>query len=242
TGAKVGLLDADIYGPSLPLMMGNQKRPLMSNSPTGPKIVPLTAHGVLMMSLGSLLDPDKAVVWRGPMVAAAVRQLLGDVTWGEQDYLVVDLPPGTGDAPLTLAQQVPLSGVVIVMTPQQVAQEIANKSVLMFRMLRQGGPDPQRGGEPQGNGKEIPILGVVENMSGSVFGSGGGAQAAARFGVPFLGRVPLDPAICEGGDAGIPIVLSHPESEAACAFHNIATALAARVSVLQYERSQSAAS
>src|SRR5215831_6605658 len=162
TGAKVGLLDADIYGPSLPMMMGVNQRPLMHETPSGPKIVPILAHGVLMMSLGFLLEENKAVAWRGPMVAGAVRQLLSDVTWGEQDYLIVDLPPGTGDAPMTLAQQVPLTGVVLVMTPQQVAQEIANKSVLMFRMLEQG------------LGRPIPILGVVENMSGSVFGTGGG--------------------------------------------------------------------
>ncbi|HLK56508.1 MAG TPA: Mrp/NBP35 family ATP-binding protein, partial [Chthonomonadaceae bacterium] len=226
TGAKVGLLDADIYGPSQPLMMGNGSRPLMHNSPTGPKIVPLTAHGLLMMSLGSLLDPDKAVVWRGPMVATAVKQLLGDVSWGEQDYLIVDLPPGTGDASLSLAQLVPLSGVVIVTTPQMVAQEIANKSVLMFRMLSQT------------PGRSIPILGVVENMSGGVFGTGGGEQAAKRFGVPFLGRVPLDPAICESGDAGQPVLISQPQSEAALAFRQIAATLAARVSVLQYAQAQ----
>lgn len=175
-----------------------------------------------MMSLGFLLEDDKAVIWRGPMVAGTVRQLLSDVLWGEQDYLVVDLPPGTGDAPLTLAQQVPLTGVVVVMTPQQVAQDIANKSVLMFRAVGQG------------LGKDIPILGVVENMSGGVFGSGGGERAAARFGVPFLGRIPLDPAVCEGGDAGDPVVLSAPDSEAAHAFQSIARTLAARVSVLHY--------
>lgn len=223
TGAKVGLLDADIYGPSLPIMLGLNERPLMTNSPTGPKIVPMTAHGVLTMSLGSLLDPDKAVVWRGPMVASAVRQLLADVTWGEQDYLIVDLPPGTGDASLTLAQQVPLSGVVIVMTPQQVAVEIANKSVLMFRMLEQGG-------------RTIPLLGIVENMSGAIFGSGGGEVAARRYEVPFLGRVPLDPAVREGGDTGRPVLLSEPASEASQSFRNIAQALAARVSVLQYAK------
>lgn len=226
TGAKVGLLDADIYGPSLPRMMGSNRRPLMKDTPTGPKIIPLTAHGVLMMSLGLLLEPDKAVVWRGPMVAGAVKQMLGDVLWGEQDYLIVDLPPGTGDAPLTLAQQVPLSGVVIVMTPQIVAQEIANKSVLMFQMLSQG------------SGRTIPILGVVENMSGSVFGSGGGEQAAERIQAPFLGRVPLDAAVCAGGDAGTPVLLSAPESEAAQALHRIASALAARLSVLRYEQEQ----
>jgi len=222
TGARVGLLDADIYGPSLPLLMGNAQRPLMTDTPTGPKIVPITAHGVLMMSLGLILDPDKAVVWRGPMIAGAIKQMLGDVVWGEQDYLVVDLPPGTGDAPLTLAQQVPLSGVVIVTTPQIVAQEIANKSVLMFQTLSQS------------SGREIPILGVIENMSGSVFGAGGGASAAAKFGVPLLGTIPLDAEICAAGDAGIPVLLSAPDSPAALAIQQIAGAVAARLSTLQY--------
>jgi ATP-binding protein involved in chromosome partitioning len=226
-GAKVGLLDADIYGPSLPMMMGANKKPLLKETPTGAKMVPVAAHGVLLMSLGFLLDPDKAVIWRGPMVAGTVRQLLGDVLWGEQDYLIVDLPPGTGDAPLTLAQQVPLSGVVIVMTPQQVAQEIANKSILMFRTLSQG------------QGRAIPILGVVENMSGGLFGTGGGEQAAGRIGVPFLGRVPLDAAVCAAGDAGVPSILSAPESEQAQAFHSIASTLAAQVSILQYAQEQS---
>ncbi len=223
TGAKVGLLDADIYGPSMPLMMGTTKKPLLKETPGGPKMVPVMAHGVLVMSLGFLLDENKAVIWRGPMVAGTVRQLLADVVWGELDYMVVDLPPGTGDAPLTLAQQVPLSGVVIVTTPQQVAQEIANKSVLMFRMLSQGGR------------REIPILGVIENMSGGVFGSGGGETAAQRFGVPFLGRVPMDPAVCESGDSGVPIVISSSESDAAQAFRSLAGSLAARISVLEYE-------
>jgi ATP-binding protein involved in chromosome partitioning len=226
-GAKVGLLDADIYGPSLPMMMGAHKKPLLKETPTGPKMVPVAAHGVLLMSLGFLLDPDKAVIWRGPMVAGTVKQLLGDVLWGEQDYLIVDLPPGTGDAPLTLAQQVPLSGVVIVMTPQQVAQDIANKSILMFRTLSEG------------QGRAIPILGVVENMSGGPFGSGGGEQAALRIGVPFLGRIPLDAAICAGGDAGIPAILADPDTEHARAFHSIATTLASQVSILQYAQEQS---
>ncbi len=222
-GAKVGLLDADIYGPSIPTMMGNTNRPLMTHSPTGPKIVPLQAHGVLLMSLGSLLDPDKAVVWRGPMIHKAVVDLLNEVNWGDQDYLIVDLPPGTGDASMSLAKLVPLTGVVIVMTPQQLAQEIANKSILMFRTLGQGME------------RAIPILGIVENMSGSVFGTGGGQSAAERIGVPFLGRVMLDPAVCDGGDSGVPVSISHPESAPATAFRQIATTLAARVSVLEYE-------
>jgi ATP-binding protein involved in chromosome partitioning len=226
-GAKVGLLDADIYGPSLPLMMGTHKKPLLKDTPTGPKMVPVAAHGVLLMSLGFLLDPDKAVIWRGPMVAGTVRQLLADVLWGEQDYLIVDLPPGTGDAPLTLAQQVPLSGVVIVMTPQQVAQDIANKSILMFRTLSEG------------QGRAIPILGVVENMSGGPFGTGGGEQAATRLKVPFLGRIPLDATICAGGDSGLPVILAAPASEPALSFQAIASTLAAQVSILQYAQEQS---
>jgi ATP-binding protein involved in chromosome partitioning len=223
TGAKVGLLDADIYGPSVPTMMGNPNRPLMTHSPTGPKIVPLQAHGVLLMSLGSLLDADKAVIWRGPMIHKAIVDLLNEVNWGEQDYLVVDLPPGTGDASMSLAKLVPLSGVVIVMTPQQVALEIANKAILMFRTLGEGME------------RNIPILGIVENMAGSVFGTGGGQRAAERLGVPFLGRVLLDNAVCEGGDSGVPVSIGQPGSDAGIAFHHIATTLAARLSVLEYE-------
>lgn len=225
TGAQVGLLDADIYGPSMPLMMGLQDKPELMDTPEGKKIVPLEAHGVRVMSLGFLLDDNKAVIWRGPMVAGTVRQLLADVNWGELDYLIVDLPPGTGDAPLTLAQMVPLSGVVIVMTPQQVAQDIANKSILMFRTLSANME------------RTIPILGVVENMSGGVFGSGGGERAAIRFGVPLLGSVPLDAAVSESGDAGIPAVLNAPATPQAEAFVALASTLAARISVLQY-RSQ----
>ncbi len=226
-GAKVGLMDADIYGPSLPLMMGVDKKPLLKETPDGPKMVPIASHGVLLISLGFLLDPDKAVIWRGPMVAGTVRQLLADVIWGELDYLIVDLPPGTGDASLTLAQQVPLSGVVVVMTPQQVAQEIANKSIQMFRSVGQS------------QSRAIPILGVVENMSGGVFGSGGGERAAARLGVPFLGRVPLDPAICDAGDAGQPAIMAAPDSEQARSFRDIARTVAAQVSILQYAQEQS---
>ena len=221
TGAKVGLLDADIYGPSLPMMMGVTSRPEIVDEDGKGKMIPVMAHGVSMMSLGFLLEEGKAVIWRGPMVAGTVRQLLADVLWGDLDYLIVDLPPGTGDAPLTLAQQVPLSGVVVVMTPQQVAQDIANKSILMFRAVAQG------------TGKEIPILGIVENMSGGLFGSGGGEVAAKKWDVPFLGRVPLDGAICEGGDSGMPIILQDGSS-AAQAFRTIAGTLAARVSSLQF--------
>jgi ATP-binding protein involved in chromosome partitioning len=222
TGAKVGLLDADIYGPSLPLMLGIHEKPDLQDTESGKKIIPIESHGVQVMSLGFLLDEDRAVIWRGPMVAGTVKQLLGDVLWGELDYLIVDLPPGTGDAPLTLAQMVPLSGVVIVMTPQQVAQDIANKSILMFRTLSANME------------RKIPILGVVENMSGGVFGSGGGERAAIRFGVPLLGSIPLDAVISESGDAGVPAVLNAPETVQAQAFQSLARSLAARISVLQF--------
>ncbi len=226
TGATVGLLDADIYGPSLPTMMGAHDKPLIKETPTGVKMVPLTSHGVLLISLGFLLSPDKAVVWRGPMVASAVRQLLGDVTWGTLDYLIVDLPPGTGDASLTLAQQVPLSGVVLVMTPQKIAGEIASKAVAMFDVLSESGD------------RKIPILGVVENMSGGVFGTGGGEIAAAALKIPLLGTIPMDPAVCSAGDDGVPAMLAAPASEAAQAFRALAAAVAARVSVLMYESEQ----
>ena len=208
-------------------LINQNKKPLLKETPDGPKMIPVATHGVLMISLGFLLDPDKAVIWRGPMIGSALRQLLTDVMWGELDYLVVDLPPGTGDVSLTLAQQVPLSGVVVVMTPQHVAQEIANKSIYMFRTVGQGQNRP------------IPILGVIENMSGSVFGTGGGETAANRLNVPFLGRVPLDPAICAAGDAGQPAILAAPDSEQARSFRDIAHTLAAQVSILQYAQEQS---
>ncbi len=226
TGARVGLLDADIYGPTVPLLMGADEQPEMVDQ----KIIPIERHGVAMMSLGFLLEEDRAVVWRGPMVAGAVRQLISDVAWGDLDYLVVDLPPGTGDAPLTLAQSVPLTGVVIVMTPQDVAQTIANKSIVMFRMVEQS------------SGRPVPILGIIENMSGflcphcgketPLFSAGGGEKAAARLGVPFLGSIPVDPNITLSGDAGIPSIIMDPESRQADAFHRIAGTLAARISTL----------
>ncbi len=223
TGAKVGLLDADIYGPSLPLLMGAQDGPLTKETPNGLRLVPVAVHGVLLMSLGFLIDPEKAVVWRGPMVGSAVRQLMSDVLWGDLDYLVVDLPPGTGDASLTLAQQVRLSGVVIVTTPQRLAQEIAYKAVVMFRTLSEG------------QETNIPILGVVENMSGGTFGAGGGGLAAKQFGVPLLGCIPMDAALCMAADMGLPAMIHNPQSETALAFRSLASALAARISTLHYE-------
>ncbi|HEV2471628.1 MAG TPA: Mrp/NBP35 family ATP-binding protein [Chthonomonadales bacterium] len=226
-GAKVGLLDLDIYGPTIPLLLGITRKPLVTDTSEGPRIVPVQAYGVLTVSFGFFLEEDKAVVWRGPMLGKAVHQLFHDVTWGEQDYLIVDLPPGTGDVPMSLAQLVPISGVVIVMTPQQVAQDIGRKSITMFRTLEQA------------SGKSIPIFGIVENMSGGVFGVGGAEEAAAKLEVPFLGRVDLDAAIARSGDAGEPISAAAPQSAAGEAFRTIAETLAARISVVQFNREQS---
>ena len=211
-GARVGLLDADIYGPSIPLMMGVEERPTIDA--TGRSIVPFDRFGVRFMSLGFLVDKDAAVIWRGPMVMKAIEQLLRDVAWGDLDILVVDMPPGTGDAQLTLSQKVRLSGAVIVTTPQDVALADAIKGVTMFRKVG------------------VPILGIVENMSffhcpqcGSrtdVFGHGGGRREAARLEAPFLGEIPLDAAIREGGDAGRPVVSLDPASTLSAAFLSLA--------------------
>ena len=229
-GARVGVLDADIYGPSIPMMMGAEGQPEMVQAGAEMKIVPMERHGVKIMSMGFFLEEGKAVVWRGPMIGKFLQQVLGDVMWEELDYLVVDLPPGTGDASMSLAQLIPLTGVVIVMTPQDVAQSIANKAIDMFRQLEASGAAP------------IPILGIVENMSGFIcskcgeetdlFSRGGGVRAADRLGVPFLGRVPIDPTICVAGDAGRPALLMAPESAQAEAFRHIAGQVAARISTL----------
>jgi ATP-binding protein involved in chromosome partitioning len=225
TGASVGLMDADIYGPSIPLMMGvgDEAPGLIVN-----RIQPVVRHGVKLMSIGFFVEEDKAVVWRGPMIGKALTQFLGDVDWGDLDYLVVDLPPGTGDAPMSLAQMIPITGVVVVTTPQDVAQSIARKSVMMFRELEKA------------TSQVIPIIGVVENMSGFVcpgcgletplLGAGGGERAAIKLNVPFLGSVPLDPQITVSGDAGIPAVIRTPDSIQAESFRRIAGQVAARVS------------
>lgn len=219
SGAKVGVLDADVYGPSIPLMMGCDERPFTENE----KIVPVKRHGVHMMSLGFLLEEGQAVMWRGPMVAGTVKQLLEDVAWGELDYLLVDLPPGTGDAPMSLAQLAPLTGVVLVTTPHHVAANIAGKSVLLFRRLNS------------------PILGVVENMSGfacpncgevtRIFSGLTGAELAAQYEIPFLGSIPLDPAISQSSDDGTPSLVAFPDRSQAEAFRAIAGQLAAQVSI-----------
>lgn len=221
TGLRVGLLDADVYGPSIPQMMGIQEAPETRDR----KLVPLERYGVRLMSLGFLMsDAQTHVTWRGPMVASAVRQMLTDVDWGELDFLLVDLPPGTGDAQLTLAQTVPLTGVVVVMTSQDVAVNIASKAVGMFRTLH------------------VPILGVVGNMDSfacphcgvhtPIFTAGGSEAAAGRLGVPFLGSIPLDPTTVEHGDRGTPTVSAAPESPQAAAFRAAAERLQEQVRAL----------
>ncbi|MEA4906785.1 MAG: Mrp/NBP35 family ATP-binding protein [Anaerolineaceae bacterium] len=218
SGAKVGLLDADIYGPNVPTMMGVARLP----EPVDEKLLPAEAYGVKLMSIGFLVRPGQALIWRGPMLHSAIRQFLSDVEWGELDYLVIDLPPGTGDAQLSLAQSIPLSGGIIVTLPQQVSLEDANRGLRMFTELN------------------VPILGVVENMSYlelpdgtrmDVFGQGGGKQLAELNQVPFLGEIPMDPDVRIGGDAGKPILLSRPDSGPAKAIRSITELVAARLSV-----------
>src|SRR5450759_2684692 len=208
-GACVGLMDADIYGPNIPTMMGVHDIP----GTDGKKLIPAEAYGVKVMSMGFLVKPGQPLIWRGPMLNSAIRQFLSDVEWGELDYLVIDLPPGTGDVPLSLAQSLPLSGVVIVTLPQAVSVEDASRGLEMFRTL------------------EVPILGVVENMRGEIFGSGGGEDLARIAKVPFLGAVPMEQTVRIGSDTGSPVVISHPESAAAKALKSIAEQLAARVSI-----------
>ncbi|GDX40697.1 iron-sulfur cluster carrier protein [Armatimonadota bacterium] len=223
-GAEVGLLDCDIYGPSIPMMMGisQDSEPQITKVGEDLKMSPILAHGVHVMSLGFILKSDQAVVWRGPMLGKAVRDMLTGCVWGDLDYLIVDLPPGTGDVPMSLTQLVPISGVVVVTTPQYVAQEIARKSIAMFRTLSEA------------TKRQIPILGMIENMSGGMFGTGGGEQAAERFDVPFLGRIPMKETISLGGDTGYPAVLSGNDTEIGGIFMSLAQNLAAKVSILQY--------
>lgn len=217
-GARVGLMDADIYGPNTPTMLGVEKLP----PPTGQRIIPAQAYGLKMVSMGLLVKPGQPLIWRGPMLNSAIRQFLGDVEWGELDYLIVDLPPGTGDAALSLAQALPLSGAIIVTLPQLVSLEDAGRGLNMFKTL------------------EVPVLGIIENMSwlempdGSkmdIFGSGGGERLAQSTNTPFLGQIPIDQNVRIGGDTGKPIVASHPDSVVAKAFVDIAQKLAQKVSV-----------
>jgi ATP-binding protein involved in chromosome partitioning len=226
TGARVGLLDADIYGPNLPLMMGLKERPQLHGGEGA--IQPIRRYGVKLMSIGFFLDENNPVIWRGPMVHGAIQQFLRDVDWGELDYLVVDLPPGTGDAPLSLSQLVPLSGVVMVTTPQDVALQDVSKGVGMFRRL------------------EVPIVGIVENMSyficsscgtkHEIFGAGGGERIARHYGLPFLGKLPLQAAIRQGGDEGRPFILAYPQAPESDAYRVVAGELARQVALLAYEK------
>lgn len=209
SGARVGLMDADIYGPNIPTMMGVREVPGMRNN----KIVPAEAYGVKLMSMGFLVKPGQPLIWRGPMLNSAIRQFLSDVEWGELDYLIIDLPPGTGDAPLSLAQALPLSGVVIVTLPQAVSLEDASRGLEMFRTL------------------EVPILGVIENMRGDFFGAGGGEDLARIAGVPFLGAIPMDAEVRIGGDTGQPVIIARPDSPAAQALRAVSEQVAARISV-----------
>jgi len=223
-GKRVGLLDVDIYGPSVPTMFGVQERPVVIEN----RIQPFERWGVKLMSLGFVLEVDTPVIWRGPMVMKAIEQLMGDVDWGELDVMVLDMPPGTGDAQLTVTQKVGLAGAVIVTTPQDVALIDARKGLAMFRKV------------------DVPVLGLVENMSTfvcpkcghetHVFRSGGGERTAKELGVPFLGSIPLDAEIAEGGDAGVPIVVQRPDGPHAAAFRKIAGAIVEALSATAVDR------
>lgn len=207
SGARVGVLDADIYGPSVPAMLGLSGRP---DSPDNKSIEPMRAFGIEAMSIGLLVDQDSPMIWRGPMATSALMQLLNDTLWGDLDYLFVDLPPGTGDIQLTMAQKIPVAGAVIVTTPQEIATLDARKALKMFEKV------------------QVPVLGIIENMAVHVcshcghaehlFGEGGGQRMAAQYGVPLLGSLPLDIGIREQGDAGMPVVVSAPDSPAAKAY------------------------
>ena len=216
-GNKVGLLDADVYGPNVPRMMGTNAEPM----PVGDKIKPLEQHGVKLMSMGFLNPTDQPLIWRGPMLHSVIQQFLRKVDWGELDYLIVDLPPGTGDVQLTLLQTVPITGAIIVTTPSDVSLEDARKAVLMFQQVR------------------AEVLGIVENMSYliapksqervDVFGTGGGKKTAEQMNVPFLAELPLDPEVRVGGDTGSPIALRDGSDPNAAAFHELAKSALARI-------------
>ncbi len=226
-GARVGVLDADIYGPSQPIMLGlTGQRP---SSPDGKRIKPLPAHGLVAMSIGFLIDPEQPMVWRGPMVTQALTQLLSDTDWGELDYLVIDMPPGTGDIQLTLSQRVPVAGAVIVTTPQDIALSDARKGLKMFEKVN------------------VPVLGIVENMSVHVcthcghvehlFGSGGGARMAVQYGTELLGELPLDGRVREEADGGVPTVVSAPDSPHAAPYFSMARRTAAALARRARDRS-----
>jgi len=220
TGARVGLMDTDVYGPNIPQMLGVNEPPDVSEDK---KMIPPEAHGIKVISMGMLVPPDQPVIWRGPMLHGAVQQFMRDVEWGELDYLVVDLPPGTGDVSLSMAQSVPVAGAVVVTTPQGVSVSDVRKAVAMFRQLN------------------IPVLGVIENMSyfvcshcnerTEIFGHGGGMKMAEDLSIPFLGEVPIDTRVRAGGDEGRPIVAEAPDSPAGRAFIEVAGKVAAQLSI-----------
>src|SRR5438876_1965519 len=217
TGAAVGIIDSDVYGPDIPLMLGSRGRPGMFEN----RIIPVEAHGMKMMSIGLLVSDREPLVWRGPMIHSFIQQMLKDVSWGALDYLVFDMPPGTGDAQLSLSQVIPLSGVVMVTTPQEVALLDVRKAIAMFQKLN------------------VPILGIVENMSYfvapdtgkrySIFGEGGGQRLADEYGMPLLGQLPLDPDTRKGGDEGAPIIVRRPQSAQAAAFREVARRVVERL-------------
>ncbi len=216
-GFAVGVMDADIYGPNIPMMIGVTQEPIKD----GEKITPAEGQGVKVISMGFFVPEDTPVVWRGPMVHSAIQQFFRDVVWGDLDYLLIDLPPGTGDVPLTLSQLVPLTGAITVTTPQEVALSDVRKGMTMFKKVN------------------VPLLGIVENMSHfvcghcgertEIFSHGGGENAAKKFEIPFLGRIPIDSAIREGGDQGNPIVVKDPESPQTQAFIQIVRALVSQI-------------
>lgn len=222
-GARVGVIDADVYGPNLPQMLGIHLEPGAIELTEDQKMIPPVAHGIKSLSIGMLVPKDQAVIWRGPMLHSAVQQFMRDVAWGELDYLLVDLPPGTGDVAISLSQSVGVAGAVVVTTPQGVSVSDVRKAIGMFQKLK------------------IPVLGVIENMSyfvcghcserTEIFGKGGGEEISREMGVPLLGDIPIDTRVRSGGDEGMPVVVAAPDSPAARAFSAVASKVAARVSM-----------
>ena len=218
-GAKVGIMDADVYGPNIPMMLGITDTPRQIDK----KLFPPSGHGITVMSMAFMVPPGTPLIWRGPMLHGIIQQFCQDIAWGDLDYLVVDMPPGTGDAQLSLAQLVPLSGAIIVTTPQEVALSDSRRGLAMFQKVN------------------VPILGIVENMSSfvyphcheetDIFSKGGGETAAHELHVPFLGRIPIDLSIREGGDSGHPIAVAHPESPLTQSYRDIAGKLASAISI-----------
>jgi ATP-binding protein involved in chromosome partitioning len=222
-GAKVGLIDADIYGPSIPLMLGVRQKPRVFQTDNGMKMEPVESYGLKLISIGFLVDEKDPVIWRGPMASGAIKQFMTDVEWGELDYLIFDMPPGTGDIQLTLVQTIPLTGAVIVTTPQEVSLVDARKALKMFHRVN------------------VPVLGIVENMSYfiapdtgnryDIFGTGGGENLSKELDTNFLGGIPIDPRIREGGDKGIPIIYETPDTEEANSVMSIARSLTEQVNI-----------